>query len=221
MRINQFHFRALAVILASTAVACQSLKAGVAGPITLFIDDSDPNGVENITATPLSQLLLDAGGTLQITQEGTGILGLVDYSFEFVSIDPNHPVPGITLVNNYNIFDGTGVLSDTLNIVVTGHTPAFTGDANVSVDVHFRSDSLDGISPTFLANGTPVVETGGFQLFGTGLTDFKIYAASEVPESSQTLSGIAGLAVISGGLAYFRRRNARVNHPISTTPEKP
>ena len=181
----------------------------LAGPVTLCIDDRDIGGVESISATALSAAFLNAGGNLSISQEGVGILGLVDYSFEFISSDPNVPAPGGVVVHNYNIFDPiTGALSDTLNITLTGHTPAFQGDANVSVDMHFRSDSLNDIPPTLLVNGVSTNETGNFQLFNTGLTDFQVWAGSEVPETSQTLPGIAGLALGIAGFQYFRRKQA-------------
>ena len=36
---------------------------------------------------------------------------------------------------------GVALISDTLNIVFTGHTPATADPNNISVDIHFRSDS--------------------------------------------------------------------------------
>ena len=194
-------------------VVCGQMSAAtnsLAGPITLFIDDRDIGGNDAISATALAAAFLSAGGTLSITQEGVGILGLVDYSFEFISSDPNVPTPGGVVVHNYNFFDPiTGALSDTLNITLTGHTPAFQGDANVSVDLHFRSDSLNDIPPIALENGVATTETGNFQLFGTGVTDFQVWAGSEVPETSQTLPGIAALAFGIGGFKYYRSRRAR------------
>ena len=204
-------FRVLSGAIVGLAIGGHVSAAtnSLAGPVTLFIDDRDIGGIETISATALSAAFLSAGGTLSITQEGTGILGLVDYSFEFISTDPNVPTPGGVVVHNYNFFDPiTGALSDTLNITLTGHTPAFQGDANVSVDLHFRSDSLNDIPPTSLVNGVAVTETGNFQLFNTGLTDFQVFAGSEVPETSQTLPGIAALAFGIGGFKYYRSRRA-------------
>lgn len=141
--------------------------------------------------------------SVQIVHEGIGILGGMDAAFEFVSTDPSRPVPGEVRVYNYNIFEANGFLSDTLSITITGHTPLTTGDANISVDAHFRSDTLDEIAPGSLFNGQPLLETGNYQQVNAGLSDLNVQFASGVPDASSTL-GLFGLGL--AGLATVRRK---------------
>ena len=42
--------------------------------------------------------------------------------------------------------------------MITGHTPIAGDASNVSLDTHFRSDSLDGVLPPPLANGIAITE---------------------------------------------------------------
>ena len=141
---------------------------------------------------------------IQNNPEGIGVLGLQDMHFEFISADPGRPGPGAVVVTNYNILDPDGLMSDSLNITITGHTPTSVGDANVSVDLHFRSDSTDEIAPPPLAGGINIFETGAYQTVDSGLADLSVKFRSDVPEPF-TL-GLFGLGL--AGLGFVRRRRA-------------
>lgn len=140
------------------------------------------------------------GAVMHITQEGVGIWGGADFHFEFLSVDPNRPVPGAFITLSYNILGiNPQHLSDTLSITVSGHTPTggSTDQNNVSVDLHFRSDTLDDIPPLPLANGVSIFETGQYQLVNSGLGDLLVEFRSEVvpvPAAVWLLgSGLLGL----------------------------
>ncbi len=105
----------------------------------------------------------------------------------------------------------TGLISDTLNIVFTGHTPV-TGDVNnLSVDMHFRSDT-DPFGLPGLSNAITITETGNFQSLTNmiqqagGPSDFGISVASgAVPEPSAfNLMCIGGIAILLGRLRSGR-----------------
>jgi hypothetical protein len=186
-----------------------------AGPIVLLIDD--------YTASPLAVHLLGGiqNSSIQLTQEGIGILGAADVHFEYVTSDPNRPAPGQSLTFNFNIYEDAAhtLLSDTWNVVITGHTPAFPGDSNVSLDSHFRSDSLDEVPPPALANGVAIAEQQfllppsgspdiSYQYVGPPLSDLITgfnSAGPVVPEPATcSLFGIGTLV-----LACYARRHRR------------
>jgi hypothetical protein len=126
-------------------------------------------------------------------------------------------IPNGTSVSvNFNFYDGVGspdpnLVSDTLNIVFTGHTPTAGDINNVSVDLHFRSDTDPfGLPP--LTNGISITELNGVIMslqgqFPQGApTDFNISVASGVPEP-----GTWGMILVGGaGMLYrgFRMRRS-------------
>lgn len=147
---------------------------GLASAAWVQIDDL----TDNIYVTT------DQHADIQITHEAIGVLGAADIHFEFMSADPNRPLPGSSYILNYNIFgphpEG---MSDTLSISVTGHTSTGAADFNnVSVDMHFRSDSKDEIPPPVLLNAANIIETGAYQVVGSGLSDLKVEFRSDVSE---------------------------------------
>lgn len=159
------------------------------------------------------------GALVQITNEAVGILGGADFHFEYLSNDPNRPEPGMAFITNYNIFSPLPInynlygpaspfmqrVSDTLSITVSGH--AHVGGPsdlnNVSVDIHFRSDSGDEIPPPALVNAFDIFETGHYQAVNSGLSDLIVEFRSDVsevpvPAAAWLLgSGLLGLAGVA------------------------
>jgi len=90
------------------------------------------------------------GDSITITQESATSLGGIDLHLEYLST--LNIAPGISFVDNFNIFgpgfapyEASTVLSDTLSIVFSGHTPTAAGADNLSIDMHFRSESDTGV----------------------------------------------------------------------------
>jgi hypothetical protein len=152
---------------------------------------------------------------LAITDEAPGVLGKVNAHFDFLSTDPL--AAGVTKTTNYNIFGPSGGLSDTLNIVVTGHTPTADDNTNVTVDMHFFSDTADeNVSLlVLLANGIPITETGLLQEVNGGIADLTVQFTSDVSDADVSATPIpaalplfaTGLGVM-GLLGWRRKRKA-------------
>ena len=156
----------------------------------------------------------ESSALLVITDEAPGVLGKVDAHFDFLSTDPL--APGVTKTTNYNIFGPGGQLSDTLNIVVTGHTP--TTSDNVTVDMHFLSDTADeSVSLlVLLANGISITETGLLQEVNGGVADLTVQFTSDVSDADVSATPIpaafplfaTGLGAL-GLLGWRRKRKAQ------------
>lgn len=177
-------------------------------------------GAANATAVVTIDDLTDIiGGTatgvnnlsLQTTNEAPGILGGADFSFEYLSNDPNAPAPGAQILRNYNIFEpNSNIISDTLSISIVGHTPTGTDDNNnVSVDIHFRSDSADEIPPLALADAFSIFETGDYQLVDSGLTDLNVSFRSDVETPEPVTVSLLGAGLL--GMAGLRLRKKRLS----------
>jgi hypothetical protein len=122
---------------------------------------------------------------------------------------------GTTVSVNFNFterpFEVGALISDTLNIVFTGHAPT-GGDLNsISVDMHFRSDT-DPLGATPLTNAISLAETGAMQNLTSMITqvggpeDFNISVASDVVPEPTTW----GLVLIGAtGLVLGRLRRRR------------
>jgi PEP-CTERM motif len=199
---SKVHFRG--PVLAAALIALVGVVSSANATVIVSIDDRTDSPTGSVTADSSNAI-----GSLAIvtTPEGAGVLGVVDPAFEYLSTDTaNVPAPGNSFTLNYNIFEpNSTILSDTLSITVSGHTPAFTGDDNVSVDIHFRSDSTDEIPFTALQSASTIFETGGFQTVSSGLSDLTVKFASDVPEPASL--GLFGSALI--GMAVLGRRKRK------------
>lgn len=193
--------------LAFLLISAVQAKANV----FLLIDDYDERPIALHLIDPLGVV---QNSSIQITQEGVGALGTADVHFEYISSTPL--AVGQTVTTNYNIFENPlqPQLSDTWNITATGITPVLGDLANVSVEAHFRSDSLDGVSPTALFGGISVSEDltlglpsgqpdGTYQYVTSPLADLTTGFNSAPEPSFFALVGVG----MAGMLGYrFRRR---------------
>lgn len=204
------------VLACLLAPGLASAQTGPFGPVFVSVDDA-PEG--NLT---LSQTGLDPSTfTKQIVPEGVGSpnFGLADLHGEYHS---SVALPlGTTFDANINFIErplGPGEepkpedISDTLDIAFTGHTPDAAGN-NISVDFHFRSDTLDAVGPPPLPNGVNLLEQLGWMnvddvIFAqTGIPDFHVSVRSDVPEPG-TLAMFVGMSLGAGllGVRRLRRR---------------
>lgn len=149
----------------------------VNGPVWVTLDDSEGfHGIEpalwasanGSNGPPFSGYLfgrpdgLLAGGfsnghgdSISITNEDVnGGPGAIDMHLEYFSTGPGISGAGTFAVANFNIFGDTEGLSDTLSIVFSGLLPDADNLDNVSVDLHFRSESeLSGLITPLLDPG--------------------------------------------------------------------
>jgi hypothetical protein len=153
-------------------------------------------------------------GNTSITtvNEGIGTHGAVDMHLQYIDRTPlaNGGLESV----NLNIVEAPGstTISDTLGITFTGQTPT-AGDANnMSVDLHWRSESTDGLPLPALSNAHTIDEITfdqkdlwSFINGDTGLSDFHIRISS-VPEPSSVV--MLGLGTL-GLLGYVARRRSR------------
>ena len=89
--------------------------------------------------------------------------------------------------------------------MITGHTPIGPADANISVNLHFRSDSADEISSPALADAISMIETGSFQTIDSGLTDLIVTFRSDVEMPEPFPLGLVAMGVLGLGLMSRRR----------------
>jgi hypothetical protein len=185
---------------------------------TQFASLSDSNFIPTTNPATLGGAFASQAGTsISIINEGVGVLGAVDMHFEYSDSTPL--ASGTFATVNFNFFAGT-TLSDTLGMAFTGQTPT-TGDPNnMSVDLHWRSDSADGLLPPTLPNahnlneipwatGNPASELFPFIHSDTGLsgTHVVVNSVSSVPEPSSVV--MMGLGVLGlGGLVLRHRRQS-------------
>lgn len=85
------------------------------------------------------------GDSIAITNENvTTAPGTIDMHLAYFSQELGILGPGSVVVANFNILGGLEGLSDTLSIVFTGLPPSPDSLDNVSVDLHFASESENG-----------------------------------------------------------------------------
>ena len=76
-----------------------------AGDVAVLIDDYNDQTIN------LHLLGTVNNSSIQVTQEGIGILGGADAHFEYLSTATNVPAPGQTLSFNFNIYDDAATRS--------------------------------------------------------------------------------------------------------------
>ena len=107
-----------------TTLVVMSLLAGPAAatPVgtTLLVDDFGEQPLGLHLSGPTVE-----NSSIQITQEGIGVLGGADAHFEYTTTDANPPAVGQTLTFNFNIYEDNAhtILSDTWNIVINRSYP--------------------------------------------------------------------------------------------------
>ena len=192
-------FRQLSLI---SAIAGIALGAPAAANATAVITIDDLTDIIGGTASGVSNL------SQQLTNEAPGVLGGADFAFEYFSSDPNAPAPGAQLLHNFNIFEpNSDILSDTLSISIVGHTPTGLDDSNnVSVDIHFRSDSSDEIPPIALADAVAISETGAYQLVDSGLSDLNVSFRSDVETPEPLTISLLGAGLFGVAGTRLRRK---------------
>jgi PEP-CTERM motif len=190
----------------SLTIACLALAmpAVVSAAVLLTIDDRFTDNGSNIVIT-LSGL---NNVSAQVGPEQYDLHG------EYLAL--LNLANGQTLTVNFNFTEpafenpqNAGLLSDTLNIVFTGHTPTAQDPNTISVDLHFRSDGDPTTLPT-LASPITLQETINLQDLtsliaqATGVTDFQVVVGSDVVPEPSTV-GLCLLGVGATLLAARRR----------------
>ncbi len=143
--------------------------------------------------------------SVHLAQEGVGIVGTADVHVQYIS--PTPLAPGQVMAFNLNIFEPSAPteISDTLAVTFTGHAPTALDPNNVSVDAHFRSDSLDGITPVPLVGALAIFETGVPQIFSPLGDNFTVGFVSDVPEPAALILLGTGLVALAGTAWRWRR----------------
>jgi hypothetical protein len=144
-------------------------------------------------------------------QSGPNFPEAFDLHGEYMSASPL--ASGQSLSVNFNFIDPSpqGWVGDTLNIVFTGHTPTAGDLNNISVDLHFRSDSETAPLPG-LVNAISINEVPGFIplapyiIQSGGPSDIQISvqsdAESTVPDTTSTL----GMLFLATALLFGAER---------------
>lgn len=196
MRIPNNRNKALLLVAVAASVLPALVTPAGAGVIVSINDLQD--NLSAIVTGPAHNV------SYQIGTETSTHLGMADSGFEFFSATPL--LPGQVSILSYNIMDPgpAGQISDTLSITLTGHTPAFLGDDNMSADIHFRSDGVNGLLPPSLFNGNAVLELSQWQSVPSGNGDLTVRFAS-APDAGGTLA-LFGLGILAMMGAQWKLR---------------
>jgi hypothetical protein len=196
----------------SVQPAWVSIGEGESPVQTASISDS---GFSSTTNPPSYGGVYNPGNTTITTvNEGVGVLGDVDMHVQYIDSTPL--ANGVTQIVNFNIVEvpGSTTISDTLNITFTGQTPTASDANNMEVDLHWRSESTDGVRPPALANAHIIdevtfanVDLIPFVIGDTGLSDFHIRTNSVPEPSSVVMMGLSALGLL--GCAVRRRSRTR------------
>jgi hypothetical protein len=141
------------------------------------------------------------------TEEGIGVVGHVDMQAHWV--DPTTPLAAggaIAIRENFLESPG-GPVSDTLDIVFSGSADPL-GGVLISMDLHFLSDSLDGIAPPELVGGGSFVESSVPLIVTVGQASFTISSDSDIAVPEPTTIAMFGAGLL--GLGVLRRRRSKL-----------
>jgi hypothetical protein len=192
------------------ALSISVVMVAQARAVTISIFESTNEGNITVAVSP-ENLFTIPGNQTGITQEGIGILGAVDIHFVYDPVGPGFCFPpgsGCSLFLPINIVEAADptVVSDTLTVTLAERIP---NTVTTVADIHFRSDSLDEISPPCvdLCTTNRTIETGSPLIFDFSLSNLTVTVFPEfsVPEPG-TLT-LLGLPVITLGfvLAYGKK----------------
>jgi hypothetical protein len=193
-------FLLICLLSVSTVIAVSQAWA-----VTISIFESSNEGSTITVEADPADLFTIPGNQLSITQEGIGILGAVDAHFVFNN--PGFCIGAISCSSfepiNFVEAENHSVVSDTLTVSVEAHAP--TLDISTA-DIHFRSDSLDEISPPCVDLCTTNVFIEPTPFFDHSSLNLSVFVAPESVPEPGTFSLLSVPIIVVVFIMALRRR---------------